>query len=46
MARRKRKSQPLVRTREAIIAHRELAYLRNPSRERAAKLKEIKRGQL
>jgi hypothetical protein len=30
----------------ALQTHRELEYLRNPSKERAAKLKEVKRGKL
>lgn len=31
---------------ERLVVHRELQYLRNPSAERAAKLKEVNRGKL
>lgn len=43
---RQKKRPPLQHTFEALVAHRELQYLRHPSAERAAKLKAVKRGKL
>jgi hypothetical protein len=44
-AAKKRDRQPLgVRGLEALVAHRELEYLRHPTTERARKLKEIRRA--
>jgi hypothetical protein len=43
---RKKKRPPLQHTFEALVAHRELQYLRHPNAARAAKLKAVKRGKL
>lgn len=46
-ARKKRARKGLgIDSAERLRAHRELQYLRNPSAERAAKLKEVNRGRL
>jgi hypothetical protein len=43
---RQKQRPPIQHTREGVIAHRELEYLRHPSGKTAAKLKAVKRGKL
>lgn len=43
---RKKKRPPIQHTFEALVAHRELQYLRHPNGKTSAKLKAVKRGKL